>query len=161
MITDDDLREIIASNEALEPGHPLRNERSLEMAMELLVHRSLSMVAMVREFHAKFGVRDADEPDVSDGRTRLLRLRLIDEELDELAGALNCQDVVDTADALADLLYVVIGSALQFGIPIEQVFAEVHRSNMTKDGGGSREDGKILKGPNYSPPDLNFLKEAP
>lgn len=63
------------------------------------------------------------------------------------------------ADALADLLYVVIGSALQWGIPLERVLAEVHRSNMTKTAGDKRADGKILKGPGYSPPDLRFVAE--
>jgi NTP pyrophosphatase (non-canonical NTP hydrolase) len=115
---------------------------------------------MVREFHAKVGVADSSSPDIS--QHRMLRLRLIEEELDELYGALNCHDVIGVADALADLLYVVIGSAHQWGIPIERVFAEVHRSNMTKGDGPKREDGKIGKGPSYSPPDLSFvIKEEP
>jgi len=62
------------------------------------------------------------------------------------------------ADAIADLLYVVYGAALTFGIPTAEVFAEVHRSNMTKLGDDGlpiyRDDGKVLKGPHYSPPDL-------
>src|SRR5262249_982854 len=100
---------------------------------------------MVKEFHAKFDVSDSRVPDIN--RHRSLRLALIDEERRELGVALDSDDVVGVADALADLLYVVIGSALQWGIPIERVFAEVHRSNMTKEGGGKRADGKILKGP--------------
>lgn len=107
---------------------------------------------MVREFHAKFGVTDAATPDISQHIE--LRLNLISEEFSELREALFRRDVVEVADALADLLYVVIGSALQWGIPLERVFAEVHRSNMTKEGGGKRNDGKILKGPDYSPPDI-------
>lgn len=110
---------------------------------------------MVREFHAKVGQPDSDTPDVSPYRE--MRLRLIDEERHELGEALAADDVVAVADALADLLYVVIGSALQWGIPLDRAFAEVHRSNMTKGDGGVRADGKILKGPGYSPPDLSFV----
>lgn len=107
---------------------------------------------MVREFHAKFGVTDSPTPDISQHRD--LRVRLIAEEFSELREALDANDAVEVADALADLLYVVIGSALQWGIPLDRVLAEVHRSNMTKDGGGKRIDGKILKGPGYEPPDV-------
>jgi len=107
---------------------------------------------MVREFHAKFGVQDSAVPDISQHRE--LRLKLIDEELLELREALAANDVVGVADGLADLLYVTIGAGRQWGIPLEAVFSEVHRSNMTKEGGGKREDGKILKGPGYEPPDV-------
>ncbi len=107
---------------------------------------------MVRSFHAKFGVPDSVTPDISQHRE--LRLRLIDEEFRELRLALDANDVVEVSDALADLLYVVIGSGLQWGIPLDRVLAEVHRSNMTKEGGGKRADGKILKGPGYEPPDV-------
>lgn len=107
---------------------------------------------MVREFHAKFGVPDSASPDISQHRE--LRIKLIAEEFRELRLALDANDVVEVADALADLLYVTIGAALQWGIPLDRVFAEVHRSNMTKDGGGKRADGKILKGPGYAPPDV-------
>lgn len=107
---------------------------------------------MVREFHAKFGVVNATQPDISQHRE--LRIKLIAEELDELLRALDANDITEVADALADLQYVVIGAALQWGIPLDRVFAEVHRSNMTKEGGGKRADGKILKGPGYESPDV-------
>lgn len=117
---------------------------------------------MVKEFHAKVGQSDALSPDLTDYRVNNLRMRLIDEEHRELIYALAAENIVGVADALADLLYVVIGSAHQWGIPIERVFAEVHRSNMTKGDGPKRADGKILKGHNYSPPDLSFvLTEEP
>jgi len=61
---------------------------------------------------------------------------------------------VKVADALGDLLYVVYGAALEWGIPLDDVVAEIHRSNMTKDVGATRADGKITKGPGYEPPDL-------
>lgn len=115
---------------------------------------------MVREFHEMVRQRDALSPDLSDYRVNNLRMKLIDEERRELLMALADGDVLGVADALADLMYVVIGSALQWGIPLERVFAEVHRSNMTKQGGAVRVDGKILKGPNYSPPDLSFVLDG-
>lgn len=117
----------------------------------------MSPYDMVREFHAKFDVSDALSPDLSDYRINNLRMRLIDEERGELLQALATEDVIGVADALADLMYVVIGAALQWGIPLERVFAEVHRSNMTKEGGGKRADGKIKKGPYYSPPDIEAV----
>ena len=113
---------------------------------------------MVRAFHQKFGCTydtHIDDPDLAD-----LRVRLIDEELDELARGLDNNNRIEVADALGDLLYVIYGAADLWGIDIDRVFAEIHRSNMTKDGGGKRDDGKILKGPNYSPPDLSFVNEG-
>lgn len=117
----------------------------------------MSPFGMVREFHAMTGQADAASPDLTDYRVNNLRMKLIDEERSELLQALAAEDIIGVADALADLLYVVIGSGLQWGIPLERVFAEVHRSNMTKTSGEKRADGKILKGPNYSPPDLSFV----
>jgi NTP pyrophosphatase (non-canonical NTP hydrolase) len=110
---------------------------------------------MVRAFHIMTGQTDSPTPDI--GQHRDLRISLIAEEFKELRETLDANDVIGVSDALADLLYVVIGSALQWGIPIERVFEEVHRSNMTKTGGAKRADGKILKGSNYSPPDLSFV----
>jgi NTP pyrophosphatase (non-canonical NTP hydrolase) len=118
----------------------------------------LDWPAKVRAFHVAFGQLDAPNPDINQHRE--LRISLITEEFRELRDALDADDVVEVADALADLLYVVIGSALQWGIPIARVFAEVHRSNMSKVGGPRRPDGKILKGPNYSPPNIRFVLET-
>lgn len=85
-------------------------------------------------------------------------MALIEEEAAEFRAAVEADDVVEIADAVADLLYVVYGAALTFGIPVPEVFAEVHRSNMTKlDDEGNpiyRSDGKVMKGPNFSPPEL-------
>jgi predicted HAD superfamily Cof-like phosphohydrolase len=118
----------------------------------------LDWPSMVRDFHAAFGCVDAIEPDISHHRD--LRIALIAEEFKELRDALEDDDVVEVADALADLIYVVVGSALQWGIPIGRVFREVHRSNMSKTGGPRRPDGKVLKGPNYSPPDIRSILES-
>jgi predicted HAD superfamily Cof-like phosphohydrolase len=86
-----------------------------------------------------------------------LRRRILDEEVDELRAAVSKNDVVSIADALADIVYVAYGTAVTYGIPLDSVFAEVHRSNMTKigpDGPYLRADGKITKGPDYEPPDI-------
>ena len=87
---------------------------------------------------------------------KTLRCALIEEEAAEFRAGLAAGDIVGVADAIADLLYVVYGAALTFGIPVREVFAEVHRSNMTKLGDDGiplyREDGKVLKGPNFWAP---------
>jgi len=94
-----------------------------------------------------------------------LRIELIDEELNELREATGKQDLVGIADALTDLLYVVYGAGHAYGINLDDCFAEVHRSNMSKLDEESqpiyREDGKVLKGPNYSPPDLGQIIGMP
>jgi len=87
-----------------------------------------------------------------------LRYELIREELEELREALDVKDIIGVADALTDLLYVVYGAGHSFGIPLDKCFEEVHNSNMSKLGEDGRpiyrEDGKVLKGPNYWQPDL-------
>lgn len=94
---------------------------------------------------------------------KALRCALIEEEAREFRAALEADDIVEVADAIADLLYVVYGAARTFGIPVREVFAEVHRSNMTKlDDNGEpivRADGKVMKGSNFSPPDLRPILE--
>lgn len=130
----------------------------------------------VREFHLAFGCPNPSKPTVpSDERLRL-RLKLIAEEFIELLQACGADgfdtddiqnaidtslldlhegvDMVKVADALADIDYVVEGMRLELGIDGEPIAAEVHRSNCSKIGAERRPDGKILKGPNYSPPDI-------
>lgn len=85
-------------------------------------------------------------------KTKLHRLRMMTEELGELAGAIHDDDLVGVADGLGDLLYVVVGTFLEYGMPLDAVFDEVHRSNMTK--GVCNENGKGGKGPTFSPPRL-------
>ena len=87
-----------------------------------------------------------------------LRYDLIKEELDELSVAIKDKDIVEVADALTDLLYVVYGAGHSFGIDLDKCFAEVQRSNLSKlDIDGKpiyHENGKVMKGPNYSKPNL-------
>lgn len=107
--------------------------------------------AAVTEFHRLIDQDIGETPAIRDAD---LRYRLIREELREFDDAIQNGDLVGAADALADLAYVVMGSFVAFGIDPNPVLAEVHRSNMTKGGGGKNEFGKVMKGPNYSPPDL-------
>ena len=90
-----------------------------------------------------------------------LRYHLIEEELKELRDAMNEKDIVEIADALTDLLYVVYGAGHCFGLDLDKCFDEVHDSNMTKLGPEGkpiyREDGKVMKGPKYRKPDLKSV----
>lgn len=115
-------------------------------------------MAQVREFHQKFGVECKDRPEIPSLEVRILRFRLIAEEFTEFKNAELRHDMVGIADALADLSYVILGTALAYGIPLAEVFDEVHRSNMTKDG-DPRTDGKITKGPSYQPPRIAEILE--
>ena len=108
----------------------------------------------VLEFHHQFDIHVAPVPTVPDENTRALRVRLIQEEFDELNEALEEGDLSHIAKELADLLYVVYGTAISCGIDMEPVFQEVQRSNMSKVGGYKREDGKWVKPPTYSPADI-------
>ncbi len=123
----------------------------------------MDWVAAVREFHDKFSLPSENKPTSGTRDRRNLRCSLIEEEVAEFAEACHDTDLIGMADALADILYVVIGSAVEFGIPLDRVFAEVHRSNMTKlwpDGKPRwREDGKVLKPDTYSPADLRGILE--
>jgi len=111
----------------------------------------------VEEFHNAFNIYRADYPSIPDEKTKELRINLIREELEELETAFNDNDLIEVADALADLLYVVYVSC---GINMKPIFDEVHRSNMTKVGGHKREDGKWIKPKTYSPPDLSPIITA-
>ena len=99
------------------------------------------------------------KPEIPTEQEEDLRLRLIDEELNELRGAIVERDLVEIADALADTLYVVFGTASAYGIPIADVFLEVHRSNLTKPLLYYQPGGKVQKG-NYSKPDVAGIIEA-
>ncbi len=115
---------------------------------------------MVAEFHRKFEIVLSDVPALPDAATRDLRVRLIEEEFSELKEALVKQDLVGIAKELADLLYVVYGTAVSYGIDMGPVFREVHRSNLSKVGGYKRADGKWVKPPTYSPAQLEPVLAA-
>jgi predicted HAD superfamily Cof-like phosphohydrolase len=120
--------------------------------------------AKLWEFHTVYNCARSLTPALPDIETRDLRVKLLREEFNEyLEGEAN-DDIVEIADALADILYIALGTAVAYGIPLDEVFNEVHRSNMSKldpDTGLPiyREDGKVLKGKNYSPPDIAGIIE--
>ena len=101
------------------------------------------------------------KPSFPDEDVQKLRLDLIEEELDELQYGIDNKDLVEIADALTDLLYVVYGAGHSFGIDLDECFHEVHRSNMSKLGPDfkpiKREDGKVMKPSTYSPPNLKAV----
>ena len=117
----------------------------------------------VREFMETFGQDVHTKSIWPNEQICDLRVDLIEEELDELKEAIYSKEgtLVDVADALTDLLVVVYGGGHAFGIDLDKCFAEVHRSNMSKLGEDGkpiyREDGKILKGENYSEPNLGKI----
>lgn len=114
----------------------------------------------VAEFHEKFKVGDGISPVLLSPQDSLLRYKLMREENQEYHDACEKGDLVEIADALGDQLYILCGTILKHGLQhkIEEVFAEIHRSNMSKLGDNGepvyREDGKIVKGNNYSKPDI-------
>lgn len=115
--------------------------------------------AAVREFHVAFGLP------INDTTRTLNKLRadLIREEAEETAEAVESGDLEHMAKELADLAYVVYGAALTLGIDLDRAIAEVHWSNMSKLVDGKpvmRPDGKVLKGPNYRPPDMRAAVQA-
>ena len=112
----------------------------------------------VRDFMKAFGQEVKRSPEFPTEETAKLRIELIVEELNELIDAKEDKDLIGIADALTDILYVTYGAGHAFGIDLDECFREVQRSNMSKLGEDGkpiyREDGKVLKGPNYSEPDL-------
>lgn len=115
----------------------------------------------VAEFNQAFDYPVHLTPRMPSGSVRQLRINLIEEEFGEFVEADLHGDIIGVADGLADLLYVIYGAAHAYGIPIYEVFQEVHRSNMTKvwpDGvNRRREDGKTLKPDSYSPANINAV----
>ena len=115
----------------------------------------------VHEFHTAFGLGIKNEPTANIGEERnLLRFNLMKEENEEYFEAANNNDLVEVADALGDMLYILEGTIIEHGMQhkIVEVFDEIQRSNMSKLGEDGkpiyREDGKVLKGPNYFKPNI-------
>lgn len=114
----------------------------------------------VRAFHVACDVPVLAAPQWPGEARVALRERLLAEEVRELSDALTeGGNIVEVADALADIIYIAIGTALEFGIPLDRVWAEVQRSNMAKvdpatGKAAHRADGKILKPVGWTPPDV-------
>jgi predicted HAD superfamily Cof-like phosphohydrolase len=119
----------------------------------------IDIAAAVAEFHKAFNLPAQKLPTAEiDGYLAKLRVVLLEEEVSEFVTASEKVDLVGIADALADIVYVVYGTALTYGIDLDAVLYEVHRSNMSKLGRDGkpliRDDGKVLKSEQYFPPDV-------
>ena len=116
---------------------------------------------LVGDFMQAFGQSVEEQPTWPDFNTRELRVDLIQEEVDELVEAISNKDMVEIADALTDILYVVYGAGHTFGIDLDECFTEVHASNMSKlgeDGTPIKADnGKVMKGPGFFAPNLESI----
>lgn len=118
----------------------------------------------VESFHQAFKIDCANTPTVDlPEKIKELRFRLMEEENLEYLEAAKNNDLVEVADALGDMLYILCGTILSHGMQhvIEDVFDEIQRSNMSKLGEDGqpiyREDGKVMKGPNYFKPNIAAL----
>jgi len=118
----------------------------------------------VKEFHTAFGLGVSESPKADLGaQTNLLRFNLMKEENEEYLEAVQNNDLVEIADALGDMLYILCGTILEHGLQhkIEAVFDEIQRSNMSKLGEDGkpiyREDGKVMKGPHYFKPNFDAI----
>lgn len=111
----------------------------------------------VREFQTAFGLLQQETPKLPSEKDRELRIELLVEEMEEYLHAESADDLVEIADALADIIYIACGTADAYGIDLNKVFEEVHRSNMAKLVDGKvirREDGKVLKPEGWTAPDI-------
>ena len=117
----------------------------------------------VRIFMETFGQMVRTKPQFPDEKTMQLRFDLIKEELDELEEAMKTKNLKEIADALTDILYVTYGAGYAYGINLDKCFKEVQRANMSKLGKDGKpmfnEKGKVMKGPNYTAPDLKKFVE--
>ena len=117
----------------------------------------------VKTFMETFGQIVKTKPQIPDDKTMQLRYDLIKEELDELKQAMKDKNLKEIADALTDILYVTYGAGFAYGIDLDKCFKEVQRANMSKLGANGKpiynEKGKVMKGPNYSEPNLKKFVE--
>ena len=130
------------------------------IAAKMVEDECTNHVEQLKEFHTAFGLPQRNIPTIMPSDEFKSRQNLLEEEVDELSTAYENGDIIEIADAITDCLYVLIGTALQFGIAdaLDEYFDEVHKSNMSKLGLDGkpivREDGKVMKGPNFRRPEL-------
>tara|TARA_Y100000813_G_C23980363_1_gene266197 strand:+ start:82 stop:465 length:384 start_codon:yes stop_codon:yes gene_type:complete len=115
----------------------------------------------VKQFHDTYKIGYSNDPIADLGpKKNKLRFKLMSEENEEYLDASNNNDIIEVADALGDMLYILCGTIIEHGMQdiIEPVFDEIQKSNMSKLGKDGnpifREDGKVMKGPNYFKPDF-------
>jgi len=117
----------------------------------------------VKTFMQTFGQEVKIKAEFPEEKIVKLRYNLIKEELNELQNAIKTKDLKEIADALTDILYVTYGAGHAYGIDLDKCFKEVQKSNMSKLGKDGKpifnEKGKVMKGPNYSEPNLKQFVE--
>ena len=117
----------------------------------------------VKTFMETFGQMIRTKPQFPDEKTMQLRYELIKEELNELEQAMKTKNLKEIADALTDILYVTYGAGYAYGINLDKCYQEVQRANMSKLGKDGKpvynDKGKVMKGPNYSEPNLKQFVE--
>ena len=117
----------------------------------------------VKIFMKTFGQMVRTKPQFPDEKTMQLRHDLIKEELNELEQAMKTKNLKEIADALTDILYVTYGAGYAYGLDLDKCFKEVQRANMSKLGNDGKpiynDKGKVMKGPNYSAPNLKQFVE--
>jgi len=120
----------------------------------------MSFYTDVKDFHQAFSQRVGEKSELPNFEERSLRMRLLNEEFREYVMAEEDNDLVEIADALADIIYIACGTAVSYGIPLDRVFDEVHRSNMAKLVDGKplyREDGKVMKPEGWTAPNIEVI----
>ena len=124
-------------------------------------------ILAVKEFHKAFKLDYLDKPKADLGTDKnKLRFNLMKEENEEYFEAANNNDMVEVADALGDMLYILCGTIIEHGMQhkIDEIFSEIQNSNMSKLGADGnpiyREDGKVMKGPNYFKPNIKGILEG-
>ena len=125
-----------------------------------------TIVNHVKTFRESFGIKNEESPIAEVGQKVIdLRFELMREENEEYLEAAQNNDLVEIADALGDMLYILSGTIIAHGMQhkIVEVFEEIQRSNMSKLGADGkpiyREDGKVMKGPNYFKPNIKSILE--
>ncbi len=119
-----------------------------------------TMFEMVRDFHTAFGQRVGENPEFPHWDERELRKKLMKEEFNEYNKAEDNDDIVNLAVELADIIYIACGTAVSYGIPLDEVFNAIHAANMNKLVDGKvirREDGKIKKPEGWQPADIEGI----
>ena len=117
----------------------------------------IDYLGMVKEFHKVLGIPIGENPRNIPRHAFGRRTRLINEELSEYCKAVSENNIVEIADALGDLLYVVFGAAIEHGLPMDKIFSQIQASNMTKIDGHFDKTGKWIKPDNYKPVDLSWV----
>ena len=150
----------IHENNAIAAMQEFATLHAQRIAEKMVEDECTNHVEQLKEFHTAFGLPQRNIPTIMPSDEFKSRQNLLEEEVDELSTAYENGDIIEIADAITDCLYVLIGTALQFGIAdaLDEYFDEVHKSNMSKLGLDGkpivREDGKVMKGPNFRRPEL-------